>query len=49
MLVESDVSLFLKRGSDHLRFPVFTLSRLRLEHGGAGCGAKNIVSQDVRS
>lgn len=33
MLLESDVSPFFKRGSDHLRFPVFTLSRRRLEHG----------------
>ena len=33
MLLESDVSPFFKRGSDHLRFPAFTLSRRRLEHG----------------
>lgn len=26
LLLESDVSPFLKRGNDHLRFPAFTLS-----------------------
>lgn len=31
MLLESP---FLKRGSDHLRFPVFTLRSRRLEHSG---------------
>lgn len=44
MLLESDVSPFLKRGSDHLRFPVFTLNRRRLEHV---CESINAVYQDV--
>lgn len=47
MLLESDVSPFLKRGSDHLRFPVLTLSRRRLEHGGVGYGSKSVVYQDA--
>lgn len=46
-MLESYVSPFLNRGSDHLRFPVFTLSERRLEHVCVGYGSKNAVYQDV--
>lgn len=40
MLLESDVSPFLKRGSDRLRFPVFPLSGRCLEHDEIGVGTR---------